>query len=104
MEVITINDSNINEMITKNEKVVIDCFAEWCGPCKMLSPIIDELAEETNDTKFYKINIDDNYDTVSKYKIMSIPTILVFKNGELKNKSIGLKSKEELKEVISILD
>ena len=104
MAVITINDSNINKMITKDEKVVIDCFAEWCGPCKMLSPIIDELAEETNDTKFYKINIDDNYDTVSKYEIMSIPTILVFKNGELKNTSLGFKSKEELKEVISILD
>ena len=100
MSVIEINDTNINEMIKSGEKVVIDCFANWCGPCKMLSPIIDELAEEMTDCKFYKLNIDDNEDTVNKYEIMSIPTILVFENGILKNTSIGLKNKQELKKLI----
>lgn len=100
MTVIEINDSNIEEKIKSNKKVVIDCFAEWCGPCKMLSPIVDELAEEMNEVAFYKLNVDDNDDTVRKYGIMSIPTVLVFEDGELKNTSIGFKTKDDLKEII----
>lgn len=100
MSVVEINDSNINEMIKSGDKVVIDCFAEWCGPCKMLSPIIDELAEEMKHVKFYKLNIDDNDETVEKYEIMSIPTVLIFEKGKLKETSLGLKNKEELQEII----
>lgn len=100
MAVIEVNDSNINDIIKSKEKVIIDCFADWCGPCRMLAPIIDELSDEMPNVKFYKLNIDDNDNTVNKYNIMSIPTVLIFENGNLKNSILGLKSKEELKELI----
>lgn len=100
MNVIEISDKNIDEMIKSNKKVIIDCYASWCGPCKMLSPIIDELAEETEDVKFYKINTDNNTETTNKYKVMTIPTLLFFENGELKQKSIGFKTKEEIKKLM----
>ena len=79
----------------KNGKVVIDCFANWCGPCKMLSPVLDNIASELSDIKFYKINVDEAEIITSKYNIMSIPTILIFEDGELKNKIVGLKPKDE---------
>lgn len=86
--------------VTKNGKVLIDCFAEWCGPCKMLSPIIDELAAEIDNCSFYKLNVDDANEIPIKYGIMSIPTLLLFENGELIKKSVGFKNKDELKEFI----
>ena len=95
-----INDNNFNEKITQNEKVVVDCYATWCGPCKMLSPIIDELAKELKDVHFYKLNVDENEKTSASFGIMSIPTLLIFSQGNLVNKSIGLKSKEELIKII----
>ena len=96
MEVKEITDANVNDIITNNKKLVIDCYAPWCGPCRMLSPIIDELASERGEVTFYKLNVDDNEKTALKYGIMSIPTLLIFENGELKNKSVGLKSKDEI--------
>lgn len=94
-----ITDQTFKEL-NSNGKVVVDCFAEWCGPCKMLSPIIDELAEELTDVNFYKLNVDESVEVVRKYNIMSIPTILIFNDGELINQTVGLKSKEELKELL----
>ena len=94
-----ITDQTFKEL-SSNGKVVVDCFAEWCGPCKMLSPIIDELAEELTDVNFYKLNVDESVEVVRKYNIMSIPTILIFNDGELVNQTVGLKSKEELKELL----
>ena len=94
-----ITDQTFKEL-SSNGKVVVDCFAEWCGPCKMLSPIIDELAEELTDVNFYKLNVDESVEVVRKYNIMSIPTILIFNDGELINQTVGLKSKEELKELL----
>ena len=99
MAVIEINDKNIDEVI-KEGKVLIDCYAPWCGPCRMLAPIIEEIAKEESDVKFYKLNVDDNPDTSMKYGIMSIPTILIFENGELKEQSVGFKDKNELKEIL----
>ena len=81
-------------------KVVVDCYAPWCGPCRMLSPIIDELAEENNDYTFYKLNVDDAEEVSRKYGIMSIPALLIIENGELKQKLVGFKTKEELKEIL----
>ena len=94
-----ITDQTFKEL-SSNGKVVVDCFAEWCGPCKMLSPIIDELAEELTDVNFYKLNVDESVEVVRKYNIMSIPTILFFNDGELVNQSVGFKSKEELKDLL----
>ena len=94
-----ITDQTFKEL-SSNGKFVVDCFAEWCGPCKMLSPIIDELAEELTDVNFYKLNVDESVEVVRKYNIMSIPTILIFNDGELINQTVGLKSKEELKELL----
>ena len=94
-----ITDKEFNEIIN-NGKVLVDFYAEWCGPCKMLSPIVDELADEISDVNFYKLNVDDSDEVVRKYNVMSIPTLLVFENGELKNTSIGFKSKEEVKKLL----
>ncbi len=84
----------------KEGKVLVDCYADWCGPCKMLSPIIDELSEELTDVKFLKLNVDENQDLAMQYQIMSIPTLLIFEDGKLVNTSVGLKSKDELKELL----
>ncbi len=85
---------------TSSGKVLVDCFATWCGPCRMLSPIIDELAKEIDTYAFYKLDVDKNENIARQYGIMSIPTLLVFENGELKQTLVGFKSKEELKEIL----
>lgn len=87
------------ETLIKDGKVVIDCFAPWCGPCKMISPIIDAIAEEMKDINFYKINVDEAEKITTEFQIMSIPTILIFENGELKDKIVGFRSKSELEEL-----
>ena len=94
-----IKDTEYKDIVKSNKKVVIDCFANWCGPCKMLSPVIDSLAEEYNDISFYKINVDDAEKITTEFEIMSIPTILIFENGELKDKVVGFRSKSELEEL-----
>ena len=91
-------DSKEFEEVIKEGKVVVDLFATWCGPCKMLSPILDEISEEITTTKFYKIDVDDNEDVAREYNVMSIPTVLVFENGNLKNTIVGLKAREYLVE------
>ncbi len=91
-------DSKEFKEVIKEGKIVVDLFATWCGPCKMLSPILDEISEEITTTKFYKIDVDDNEDVAREYNVMSIPTVLVFENGNLINTIIGLKGKEYLVE------
>lgn len=101
MSVKKIEEKDFNEVIkNKDKKVLVDCYADWCGPCRMLSPIIDELAEEIESCEFYKLNVDEAENISREYGIMSIPTILIFKDGKEINKSIGLKTKDELKELI----
>ena len=101
MKVIEIKEKDFNNIVKEDGKILIDCYASWCGPCKLLSPIIDEVAEETKDCKFYKLNVDDAEEISKEYGIMSIPTLLLFNNGELKSKTIGLKSKKEIKDIIN---
>lgn len=91
--------SNFNEEI-KNGKVLVDCYAVWCGPCKMLAPIIEEISNEIDTYSFYKLDVDQNEEIARNYGIMSIPTLLLFEDGELKNKLVGFKSKEELLEIL----
>ena len=99
MEVLEINENEFDEKV-KNGKVVIDCYAPWCGPCRALSPIIDEIAKENESVSFYKLNVDNAENIARKFGIMSIPTILIFDNGELKNKSVGFKGREQIEEMI----
>ena len=92
--------NELNEVIKNNNKVLVDVYATWCGPCKMLAPIVEEVSNEVNDYSFYKLDVDQNDEVARSYGIMSIPTLLIFENGELKSKSIGFKTKEELLEIL----
>mgnify|MGYP003327474817 CR=1 FL=1 len=97
---ITELDSNTFESAVNNSPVpvVVDFWAPWCGPCKAIAPILEELAEELGDrAKICKVNVDNNSDIAGKYEIRAIPTILVFKSGELADTIVGLTSKEDLK-------
>ena len=86
------------EVLTSDTPVLVDFWAPWCGPCKMVAPVVDELAEEYDGkVKFVKLNTDDNIETASKYGIRSIPTLMVFKGGEAVEQVVGFRPKSELK-------
>lgn len=91
---------NFDEFI-KEGVVVVDFWAGWCGPCKMLAPILDEVAEKTAGAKFGKVDVDNAPELAKKYKIMSIPNVCIFKNGELVDRVIGLCDESELSEAIA---
>ena len=93
-----VTDGNFEEFIRSNDVAVIDCWAAWCGPCRMLSPVIEELAKEQKDVAFGKLNVDENRATPMKYGIMSIPTLLYFKDGQLVDKTIGARPKRSIED------
>ena len=94
---ITLTKENYKEIVENaNKPVLIDFWATWCGPCKMIAPIVEEIAAERPDITVGKVNVDEEMDLARRFGIASIPTILVFKNGELSKTSIGYCSKEEL--------
>ena len=99
MSVITLNKDNFEEEVLKSEKLVlVDFWASWCGPCRMMSPVIDQVAEEMGDNiKVGKINIDEERDLALQYDVMSIPTFIVFKDGREIGRSVGVQDKEEIK-------
>ena len=97
MNVLKITSNNFEEEVLKAEgPVIIDFYADWCGPCKMMSPIIDSIAEETNNAKVGKINVDEAQDLAAMYNVMSIPTIIIFKDGKPYKKFVGVTSKENI--------
>ena len=99
MGVVEIKEQDfVKKTQVKDKKVLVDCYATWCGPCRMLSPIIDELSEEITNYDFYKLDVDEAEEIARKYDISAIPALLIFADGELKEKIIGFKTKEELKE------
>lgn len=101
MAVIELTKENFNEVVRNSEKpVLVDFWAAWCGPCKMLGPVVEELSNENDEVIFAKVNVDDESDLAGAYGIMSIPTLILFKNGEKANVSVGFKSKAELKSFI----
>lgn len=92
------NEKEFDEVI-KKDKVVIDFYAEWCGPCKMLSPILDKVSKELNlDT--YKVNVDEVEDVARQYGIMSIPTVMIFEKGKMTKKNVGFMDDAELREFV----
>lgn len=95
-----IKEQEFKNVVEENKKVVIDCFANWCGPCKMLGPVIDQLSEEKKDYAFFKLDIDNCQTIPREYGIMSIPTLLVFEDKELKQTIVGLRSKSELEDLL----
>lgn len=101
MNVTILTEKNFEQEVLKSEKpVLIDFWASWCGPCRMLSPLVDELAEEHSEFKFCKVNVDEEENLAKNFGIISIPTLIVFKNGEQKAKSIGSIPKEAILELI----
>ena len=98
MSVINLTSENFENEVLKSEKpVLVDFWAEWCGPCRMMAPVVEELEKEMgNEVKFAKINIDECPDLAEKYNVMSIPTIIIFKDGKPYKKFVGVTSKENI--------
>ena len=97
MAVITITSANFEQEVLNSDKtVLIDFWASWCGPCKMLSPVVDEIAEEVSDVKICKINVDDEPDLASRFQVMSIPTLVVIQNGAEVRRSVGVQPKDAI--------
>lgn len=98
--ILTLTDDNFsNEVLTSPVPVLVDFWAEWCGPCKMISPIIDELAQEyQGKVRFGKVNVDEHQTLAAQYGIRAIPTLLLFKGGEITDQIVGMKSKRDFKE------
>lgn len=97
-----LNEKNFAEEVLKSDvPVLVDFWAEWCMPCKMLAPVIEELSSEANGTyKVAKVNVDEAPNLAAQYEVMSIPTVLVFRNGQITNKSIGVVPKASLLELL----
>lgn len=99
-----LKSGDFEEKVVKSDKpVLVDFFAPWCGPCQMLGPIVEELAEEIGDkADVYKVNVDEEGDLANKFQVMSIPTIIVFKDGKPVNQAMGVQSKDALKKMLGI--
>lgn len=101
MSVLHITKDNYElEVVQSNKPVLIDFWASWCMPCRMVSPIIDEIAEEREDLKVCKINVDEEPELAAKFGIMSIPTLVVMKNGEIVNRALGARPKQQILELL----
>lgn len=101
MAVINITLENFEAEVIKSEKtVLVDFWAPWCGPCRMLSPVVDEIGEERTDIKVGKVNVDEQEELAMRFGIMSIPTLIVFKNGEPVKKTMGVQPKAAILEMV----
>ena len=97
MSVININNNNFHDEAMHSEKLVLlDFWASWCGPCRMVSPIVDEIAAERSDIKVCKINVDEQPELAARFGVMSIPTLVVMKNGKVINQAVGARPKAQI--------
>nr|WP_294494497.1 thioredoxin [uncultured Mediterraneibacter sp.] len=101
MAVVKLTTDNFDqEVLQAGQTVLVDFYADWCGPCKMMGPVVEEIAGEEPDVKVCKINIDEEMEVAQKYGVMSIPTFIAFKNGEVTGKQVGSVAKSRLQELI----
>lgn len=101
MAVIELTKENFEAEVLKSDKtVLVDFWASWCGPCRMLSPVVDEIAEERTDIKVGKVNVDDEEELAMRFGIMSIPTLIVFRGGEVKKQTMGVQPKAAILDML----
>lgn len=102
MAIVNVTDQSFQNEVEGSGTVLVDFWAPWCGPCKMIAPILEELDNEIGDSvKIAKVNVDDNPEAASRFGVMSIPTLIVFKDGQPVDKVVGFQSKDALKNVVS---
>ena len=101
MKVQVINKANFDEIVSSGKTVLVDFYADWCGPCRMLKPILEDVAKEREDIIVGKVNVDEEDYLASRYGVFSIPTLIVFKNGEIVNQASGARPKEQ---VLALVD
>lgn len=102
MAIVNVSDQTFNNEVEGQGLVLVDFWAPWCGPCKMIAPILEDLSQDVGDAvKIAKVNVDDNPESASRFGVMSIPTLIFFKDGQPVDKLVGLNSKENLKNLIA---
>ncbi len=96
MSVLSVNKTNFDVILNSDKPVLLDFYAEWCGPCRMVSPLVDQIAQENPQYLICKINVDEEPELAQKFSVMTIPTLVVIKNGEVVNQSSGAKPKNQI--------
>lgn len=101
MSAINVNKNNFNEIVINSEKpVLLDFWAPWCGPCRRVAPLVEEIAKERTDIKVVKVNVDEEKELATQFHVMSIPTMVVMKNGKIVNQSMGARPKKQILEML----
>ena len=101
MEIIHVTEATFKQEVLESDKpVLVDFWATWCGPCQTMGPVVDELSQELTDVKVGKVNVDEQMALAREYKVMSIPTFLVFKDGKVAERTLGVQEKSELEQLI----
>ena len=100
MSVVTVTNANFDEIKTKTSVVMLDFYADWCGPCRMVGPIVHEIADERSDITVGKVNVDNDPDLAQTFGVMSIPTIVILKDGKESARAVGVRSKQQLLDMI----
>lgn len=103
MSVLKVTEQNFSNEVLQSEKpVLLDFWAGWCGPCKMLSPVVDQIAEETEEVKVCKVNVDEEPGLARQFQVMSIPTLVLMKNGKMVRQSVGLRPKAAILDMLNV--